>query len=121
MKIPSPVKSPLNGARCRGHTHLAVTVFINANLIGINKVVSNDSVRCTLKRPEEEDGIHWLLKHGKGFAVVADEIRKLAERSKPPHGISVNWQRAVSISPTRPAQSWKKLSRPSKRPPAWLV
>ena len=43
-------------------THL-LSHRLNAKLLGMNKVVSDDSARRALKMIDEADGVHWLQQH----------------------------------------------------------
>jgi hypothetical protein len=55
--------SILSGHTRYSHMTTLMNDSVNSRLLGMNKVVSDDSARRALKRIEEHKGIDWLQKH----------------------------------------------------------
>ena len=55
--------SILSGHRRYAHITNLMSDRVNARLLGMNKVVSNDSARRALKKIDEKQGIGWLQTH----------------------------------------------------------
>lgn len=55
--------SILSGHRRYAHMTALMSDGVNSKLLGMSKVVSDDSARRALKKIEETSGIHWLQKH----------------------------------------------------------
>lgn len=55
--------SILSGHKRYSHITTLLSDTVNANLLGMNKIVSDDSARRGLKRIPEESGIKWLQNH----------------------------------------------------------
>lgn len=55
--------SILSGHRRYAHITNLMSDRVNSNLLGMSKVVSDDSARRALKKIEEQAGIEWLQKH----------------------------------------------------------
>jgi len=55
--------SILSGHNRYAHMTTLLNDQVNSQLLGMRKVVSDDSARRALKRIDEDDGIHWLQTH----------------------------------------------------------
>jgi len=55
--------SVLSGHKRYSHITSLMNDRVNCQLLGMNKVVSDDSARRSLKKIEENEGIRWLQKH----------------------------------------------------------
>lgn len=55
--------SILSGHRRYAHISTLMNEQVNAEFLGMTKVVSDDSARRALKRIEEVDGVEWLQRH----------------------------------------------------------
>ena len=55
--------SILSGHKRYSHITTLISDSVNPDLLGMNKIVSEDSARRAVKRIDEEKGIQWLQKH----------------------------------------------------------
>ena len=55
--------SVLSGHTRYSHITTLMSDTVNSSLLGMNKVVSDDSARRALKKIEEEEGVRWLQQH----------------------------------------------------------
>lgn len=55
--------SVLSGHNRYAHIASLMGDNVNTRLLGMSKVVSDDSARRSLKKMDEEDGVHWLQNH----------------------------------------------------------
>lgn len=55
--------SVLSGHNRYAHMTALLSDGVNSKLLGMRKVVSDDSARRALKKIEEQQGIHWLQEH----------------------------------------------------------